>query len=278
MNILTIDVEDWYHSSLDLFKDSTVKHGSRPDESVVKNTLETLSLLDTTGNRATFFVLGTVAQHYPDVVREILRRGHEVATHGYSHRLVYEMTPVEFEDDIKISLDHLHNAGADNIIGYRAPYWSITKRSLWALEILARLNLKYDSSIFPIRRGLYGIPDAIPVQHKIIENLWEFPPMTLRFAGTNLPIAGGGYLRLAPYWLIHLGIKKSAIDAARVFYFHPYELDPSDIRLQHKSTSVTTLIYWCQQIMGRKDNPAKLKRLLSEFKFVSIKEILAPAC
>ena len=187
------------------------------------------------------------------------------------------MTPVEFEDDLKISLDHLRDAGADNIIGYRAPYWSITKRSLWALEILRKLGLKYDSSIFPIRRGLYGIPDAITVQHQIIDNLWEFPPMTLRFLGMNWPIAGGGYLRLVPYWLINLGIQKSPVDSARVFYFHPYELDPGDIHLQHKSTSVGTLLYWCQQIMGRKGNPAKLKRLLAEFKFVSIKEILATA-
>ena len=136
VNVITIDVEDWYHSSLDIFKDSDVKHGSRPDESVVDNTLKTLQLLSETNNKATFFVLGTVAEHYPDIVKEILNQGHEVATHGYSHQLVYNMTPQSFEDDLKISFDHLEKASCSEILGYRAPYWSITKKSLWALEVL----------------------------------------------------------------------------------------------------------------------------------------------
>jgi polysaccharide deacetylase family protein (PEP-CTERM system associated) len=274
MNIITIDVEDWYNSSLDLFKDSPVKHGSRPDESVLKNTRKTLELLRDTGNRGTFFVLGTVAEHFPELVREILSGGHEIATHGYSHRLVYNMTPTEFEDDLKLSLDHLHKAGAADIIGYRAPYWSITRRSLWALNVLARLGFKYDSSIFPIRRGLYGVPDAVTFQHRILGDLWEFPPMTFRFLGTNWPIAGGGYLRLVPYRLIRYAINKSTSQTARVFYFHPYELDPEDVHLRHRSISPATLLYWAQQITGRKRNPQKLKDLLSEFKFVTIRETL----
>ena len=138
---MTIDVEDWYNSSLDIFKDSDVPHGSAPDKSVVGNTLTTLDLLSETNNKATFFVLGTVAQAYPDLVREIASRGHEVATHGYSHQLVYNMTPESFEEDLKISLDHLANAGSANILGYRAPYWSITKKSLWALESLKKLGM-----------------------------------------------------------------------------------------------------------------------------------------
>jgi len=106
-NVMTVDVEDWYHSSLDLFKDSPVQHGAKPDASVVDNTLQTLDLLSKTDNKATFFVLATVAEHYPDIVKEILSRGHEVATHGYSHKLIYKMKPEEFEDDLKISLDYL---------------------------------------------------------------------------------------------------------------------------------------------------------------------------
>jgi polysaccharide deacetylase family protein (PEP-CTERM system associated) len=274
-NVITIDVEDWYHSSLDLFKDSFVRHGSKPDSSVVDNTLSALDLLSKTGNKATFFVLGTVAEHYPDIVKEILNRGHEVATHGYSHKLVYNMKPLEFEDDLKISLEHLSKAGCDQVLGYRAPYWSITKRSLWALDILSKFGFKYDSSVFPIRRRLYGIADAPTVPYKISESLWEFPPATVRFLGVNLPIAGGGYLRLMPYKFVSKSIRKSMSKFVRVFYFHPYELDPKDTRLQHKAKSLRTLLYWAQQILGRGENPDKLRKLLMEFKFVSFKEILS---
>lgn len=274
-NIISIDVEDWYHSSLDLFKDSPVQHGAKPDMSVVGNTLQTLDLLSKTDNKATFFVLGTVAEHYPDIVKEILNRGQEVATHGYCHKLIYNMRPEEFEDDLKISLEHLNRAGCDRILGYRAPYWSITKRSLWALGILRKLGFKYDSSIFPIRRGLYGIPGANPSVHKIAEDFWEFPPATIRMFGINWPIAGGGYLRMVPYRIIASAIRKSSGRQLGVFYFHPYELDPTDVHLKHKVKSVGTVAYWLQQKLGRGSNPDKLKRLLSEFKFTSIKETLS---
>jgi len=274
-NVITVDVEDWYHSSLDLFKDTDVKHGAKPDVSVVDNTLRTLDLLSRTGNKATFFVLGTVAEHYPDIIKEILNGGHEVATHGYSHKLVYNMKPEEFENDLKISLEHLSQAGCGQILGYRAPYWSITKRSLWALEILSKLGFKYDSSIFPIKRGLYGIPSAATYPHKVLENLWEFPPATVSLLGINFPIAGGGYLRMAPYWLIASAIRKSSSQRVRIFYLHPYELDPTDIQMKHKVKSFGSVAYWFQQVVGRGSNPDKLQRLLSEFKFTSIKETLS---
>ena len=274
-NIITIDVEDWYHSSLDLFKDSPVQHGAKPDPSVVDNTLLTLDLLSKTGNKATFFVLGTVAEHYPDIVKEILNKGNEVATHGYSHKLVYNMKPEEFEDDLNISLEYLSKAQCSEILGYRAPYWSITKRSLWALEILSKLGFKYDSSIFPIKRGLYGIPDAPTYPHQISKDFWEFPPATIRMFGINWPIAGGGYLRMVPYWIVASAIRKSSSWRLRVFYFHPYELDPTDVHLKHKVKSAGTAAYWFQQKIGRGSNPDKLKKLLSEFKFTSIKETLS---
>ncbi len=273
-NVISIDVEDWYHSSLDLFKDSDVPHGSKPEPSVVNNTLQTLDLLSETGNKATFFILGTVAEHYPNIVKEILSRKHEVATHGYSHKLVYNMKPEEFKDDLKVSLEHLNNAGCGRILGYRAPYWSITKRSLWALDVLSKLGFKYDSSIFPIKRGLYGIPDAPTVPHKLPQGLWEFPPTTIRFPGINIPIAGGGYLRLTPYWIVASAIRKSSSQHVRVFYFHPYELDPTDIKVKHKVRSAGSFAYWLQQIVGRRSNPDKLKKLLSEFTFTSIRQIL----
>jgi polysaccharide deacetylase family protein (PEP-CTERM system associated) len=274
-NIISIDVEDWYNSSLDLFKDSTVKHGAKPDPSVVDNTLQTLDLLSKTSNKTTFFVLGTVAEHYPDLVKEMINQGHEIATHGYSHKLVYNMSPTEFKDDLNIALEHLANAGSPDVLGYRAPYWSITKKSLWALEILQKLGFKYDSSIFPIRRSLYGIPDANPHVHQIVKGFWEFPPATIRMFGMNWPIAGGGYLRMAPYRIVASAIRKSSGRQIRVFYFHPYELDPTDVRLKHTVKSAGTLAYWLQQVVGRGSNPDKIKRLLSEFNFTSIKETLS---
>jgi polysaccharide deacetylase family protein (PEP-CTERM system associated) len=274
-NIMTIDVEDWYHSSLDLFKDSPVQHGAKPDSSVVDNTLRTLDLLSKTGNKATFFVLGTVAEYYPDIVKEICSRGHEVASHGYAHKLIYQTSPQEFKEDLDIALEHLANAGCSETLGYRAPYWSITKKSLWALEVLQKLGFKYDSSIFPIKRGLYGIPDANPYAHQIEKGFWEFPPATIRMFGINWPIAGGGYLRLVPYRIVASAIQKSSGQQLRVFYFHPYELDPKDTQMKHKVKSVGSIAYWLQQIIGRGSNPEKLQRLLSDFKFTSIKETLS---
>jgi len=185
------------------------------------------------------------------------------------------MSPQEFEDDLKISFEHLNKAGCSEILGYRAPYWSITKSSLWALESLRKLGFQYDSSIFPIKRGLYGIPDAPTYPHKVSGGLWEFPPTTVRFLGINLPIAGGGYLRMVPYRIIASAIRKSSGQQVRTFYFHPYELDPTDVQLKHKVKSVGSAAYWLQQIIGRGSNPAKLKRLLSEFRFTSIKDTLS---
>ena len=273
-SVMTIDVEDWYHSSLDLFKDSSVAHGTKPEASVVDNTYYALDLLSQTGNKATFFVLGTVAQHYPDIIKEILNRGHEVGCHGYSHELIYNITPGEFEDDVKTCLDYLAKAGCFQVLGYRAPYWSITKKSLWALEILQKLGFKYDSSIFPIRRSLYGIPDADPNVHQIVEGFWEFPPSTIRMFGVNWPIAGGGYLRMVPYGVVASAIRKASNQRIMVFYFHPYELDPKDIYLKHRVKSVKSVAYWLQQAVGRRSNPDKIRKLLCEFKFTSIKETL----
>lgn len=272
--MMTIDVEDWYHSSLDLFKDSSVAHGGKPDSSVVDNVLKTLDLLSKTNNTATFFILGTVAQHYPDVVKEIVNQKHEVATHGYHHRLVYDLTADEFRADIELSFEHLSAAGCPAVLGYRAPYWSITKHSLWALDVLREMGFKYDSSIFPIRRGLYGIPDANPHVHECENGLWEFPPATVRMLGMNWPIAGGGYLRMAPYRIVASAIRRSTGREPRVFYFHPYELDPTDVHLKHKVRSAGTLAYWVQQIVGRRSSPEKLERLLSEFNFTSISCVL----
>ena len=273
-HIMSIDVEDWYNSSLDLFDDSDVKHGQRPNESVVENTLLSLDMLDRYRSKGTFFVLGTVAEYYPDLVKEIIYRGHEVASHGYAHKLVYNLSPEKFETDIKISMEHLTKAGCNKIIGYRAPYWSITKKSLWALDILKDLGFKYDSSIFPIHRGLYGISDAKPYPHRLPNGMMEFPPATIRLPGFNFPIAGGGYLRLLPSCLLNSMIERASNSGTKVFYFHPYELDANDVKVEHKVTNLKSLIYVFQQRLGRSGNKDKLAGLILKYKFNSFENIL----
>ena len=273
-NIMSIDVEDWYNSSLDLFGDSNVIHGQKPDESVVSNTLLSLDLLDQHSNKGTFFVLGTVAEHYPDLVTEIIHRGHEVASHGYAHQLVYNLTPEDFATDVKISLDHLSRAGCAKVKGYRAPYWSITKKSLWALDILRDLGFEYDSSIYPIHRSLYGISDANPDPHRLPNGMMEFPPATIRLPGFNFPIAGGGYLRILPSWLLGRLVTRSVNAGSKVFYFHPYELDSSDVKIQHEITSLRSLFYVFQQKLGRKGNYNKVANLIAEYDFTSFENIL----
>ena len=270
--ILTVDVEDWFTSSVDLFSEAAAagQHGRKPDESVLRNTLRCLELFAQNGSKATFFILTTVAEAYPDLIREIGRQGHEVGIHAYRHRLVYNLTPQEFEDDLKRSLEILHGVGVKNICGFRAPYWSITKKSLWALEILQRHGLKYDASIFPIYRELYGIPDAPTAPHEIRPGFWEFPPATARWLGMNLPIAGGGYLRMLPFALLKPMIRRAARNDALVFYLHPYELDPTDAHLPTKLTSLKSRLYYWQQMIGRRGNPAKIEKLLQLAQFQSI--------
>ena len=184
INALTIDVEDWYTSSLALFGESTVHYGGKPKESVVENTRKLLGILREYGYKATFFVLATVAEHYPGLVEEIEDAGHEIATHSYSHRLLYRMRPEEFEEDLVKSITLIEDIIKEKVIGYRAGYFSITKKSLWALDILLRHGIRYDSSIFPIRRRLYGIPDfarfASVVKNKRNDRLWEIPPSTMQ--------------------------------------------------------------------------------------------------
>jgi hypothetical protein len=146
---------------------------------------------------------------------------------------------------------------------------------MWAIEVLQDMGFKYDSSIFPIRRSLYGIANANPCAHEMKDGFWEFPPATIRGPGMNLPIAGGGYLRLAPYWLISSAIRRSSGQRIRTFYFHPYELDPTDIQMKHKVKSLTSVLYWLQQKLGRGFNPDKLKKLLTEFQFTSVRKVLS---
>lgn len=271
--VMTVDVEDWYTSSIDLFAEAAGDHGRPPDESVVPNTLRCLELFAKYGSKATFFILTTVAEAYPDLIREIEHQGHELGVHGYQHRLIYRITPAEFEEDLEKSLDILSAAGARRLFGFRAPYWSITRKSLWALDILQRHGLRYDSSVFPIHRGLYGIADAPTEPWEVRPGFWEFPPATYRLFGVNIPIAGGGYLRMFPYWILSRLVERVKRRQAPVFYLHPYELDPADTESKRELTSLKSKLYMLQQKLGREGNPAKIERLLATTRFDSFANV-----
>ncbi|MCD4726621.1 MAG: polysaccharide deacetylase family protein, partial [Pirellulales bacterium] len=193
-NVFTVDVEDYFQVS------AFEKHVRRDqwdqwESRVVSNTHHILQLLDRHHVRATFFVLGWVAQRHPRLVREIHACGHEIGSHGYWHRLVYQQTPEEFRTDLRRSRDALQETLGRPVTAYRAASFSITRQSLWALEILVEEGFLVDSSVFPIRHDRYGIPGAEPGPHRLetpAGSLWEFPPSVARLAGMNLPVGGGG--------------------------------------------------------------------------------------
>jgi polysaccharide deacetylase family protein (PEP-CTERM system associated) len=188
--------------------------------------------------RATFFVLGWVGRRFPGLVREIVRQGHEVGCHSYWHRLIYRQTPDEFRDDLRLARDVLESAAGRPVTAFRAPSYSITRNSLWALDILKNEGFQYDSSIFPTYHPRYGIPGAKNFPHSLHNEhgkLWEFPPSVIQFWGWNVPVAGGGYFRLYPaqltaYAFSHL----NRLGHPGVFVIHPWEVDPDQPRLVSK--------------------------------------------
>ena len=218
---------------------------------------------------ATFFVLGWVAQHEPDVVRRIAAAGHEIASHGMEHRMLQRLAPDEFRQDLLDSRSMLEDLSGRPVIGYRAPTFSVTHETAWALDVLAETGYRYDSSVFPIHHDRYGVPDAPTDIHRAIGpaggGLLEIPPLTLRFAGTNWPVGGGGYLRLLPVRVLGRALKKAARQGrAGMLYLHPWELDPGQpvlpmprlTRFRHR--------------VGLRRTESKLRRLLRRFRFTSI--------
>jgi polysaccharide deacetylase family protein (PEP-CTERM system associated) len=232
---MSIDVEDYFHVSV---FDGIVPRSSWPDmeSRVVRNTERLLDIFDEFEVRSTFFVLAWVAERHPDLVKKIAERGHEVASHGYAHRLVYDQTRSAFRDDVRRAKSILEDACGRSVTGYRAPSYSITPRSLWALDVLIEEGYQYDSSIFPIRHDVYGIPDA-PRQPFLVTTsagpIVEFPITTFRMVGEqNLPVGGGGYLRILPFWYTKLGYHRArAENLPLIAYIHPWEVDPDQPRI-----------------------------------------------
>jgi polysaccharide deacetylase family protein (PEP-CTERM system associated) len=274
VNAMSVDVEDYFHvaalaNSIDRAKWNDMEYRAEA------NTRLLLDLFDEFQLKSTFFVLGWVARRSPALIREIHDRGHEIASHGMSHKLVYNQTPEEFTAETRESKALLEDIIGARVLGYRASTYSITNRSLWALDILKEAGFVYDSSIFPIRHDLYGIPDA-PQSPALIATpkgarIIEFPMSTAPMFGTKLPVSGGGYFRLLPYWLTRAGLRKLNHELARpfIFYLHPWEVDPAQPRVRTGWKSRL------RHYTNLHRTEARLRRLIGEFKFAPVRKVLA---
>jgi len=272
-NAMSVDVEDYFHVaalSEAISRDDWGSMNARVDQ----NTRRLLDLFDRSRTNATFFVLGWVAERHPALVREIRDRGHEVACHGFSHKLVYQQTPAEFREETRKSKAILEDLTGQPVEGYRAASYSITPQSLWALDVLCEEGFVYDSSIFPVRHDLYGMPGAQRFPHMLRApggaEIAEFPPSTARLFGQNLPAAGGGYFRLYPYPLSRWLIRRvnETEKQPTVFYLHPWEVDPDQPQVD---------VGWRSRFrhynnLGKCE--ARLGRLLEDFRFGTVKSVL----
>ena len=270
---LSVDVEDYYH--VEAFADRIPRETwSQYPRRVADNTRRVLELFSRFNARATFFVLGCVAEQDPALVREIAAAGHELGCHSHWHKRIFKMTRDEFRDDLRRARNAIEDAGGKKVVGYRAPTFSIVKKSLWAVEILAEEGFLYDSSVFPVKHDLYGMPEAPRFLFRWNcrngKPLYEIPPQTVRVAGRNLPAGGGGYLRILPMWYTRWAFGRISRRDERppVVYFHPWEIDPGQPRisagLKSKLRHYTNL--------GRMEG--RIKELLAGTNFVSFRAFL----
>lgn len=297
VNAMTIDVEDYFQVSA--FERVVARERWGEFESrVAANTDHLLRIFADAGVLATFFVLGWVAERDRSIVHRISAAGHEIASHGFAHRLVYDQTPDQFREDIRRAKAVLEEAGGKPVTGYRAPSFSITERSLWALDILIEEGFTYDASIFPIHHDRYGIPtaprhafragrgaaDLIDVGPGFpglsdVEGssgaadgpgLLEIPGSTIRIGGVNFPVGGGGFFRLLPYWWTRAGIRRLNETERRpaIFYLHPWEVDPNQPRLA--ASRLSRFRHYCNLA---KTEP-RLRRLLTDFRFRPIADTI----
>lgn len=271
-NILTVDVEDWFHIC---GIEGLIPEASWPqlESRVTTNTMRILEVLRQGRVKATFFVLGFVAERHPDLIQEIDRAGHEIATHGYAHKRVYEMSPDTFRQDLKKAVSIISAITGCPVKGYRAPEWSIRDDSLWALDILHQEGFEYDSSMAPL--PIIGNPDypTIPYRLTIDQgHLWEVPPLVGTTPLVNVPLGGGWGLRIFPYNLIRSTILKlNNQGRPAVIFLHPREFDLDNPRIRLPLVKKFVLD-------GRIERTGKrLDRLLEDFSFTSVSTLLRKA-
>ncbi len=268
INALTIDVEEYFCYAYPGEEFSCDRWGEL-ESRAVPHTLETLRILELHDIRATFFVLGWVAEREPFLIREIIDRGHEVGSHGYAHKLVFEQSPQEFRDDVQRSIDLIGDITGEMPVGYRAPSFSINDQCLWALDIVADLGFRYDASIFPIRLRHYGANGIAKSPQRLQNGVWEFPATTIQFGGIELPFGGGGYFRLYPFavtrWATH---RLNAEGRPALVYLHPWELDPNP---PHRPNSRLRRF---QHTVNLSKTRSRLLHLCAEFEFAPIGKVL----
>jgi polysaccharide deacetylase family protein (PEP-CTERM system associated) len=261
-NALTVDLEDWYHAPISISQ--KVEGWPQYEDRVVESTGRVLEILAGAGVRATFFVLGYVADRFPDLIRRVANEGHEIGLHGYHHRRVSALTPKQFRAELQRGREAVEKAGGQAIVGHRAPMFSINGSSLWALEVLRDEGFCYDSSVFPTRNMLYGYPDAPRGPYRPFDghDFVEFPLSTVRIMGVNWPIAGGFYLRFLPYRAFKWGLEKLNREGMPAnIYLHPWELDPDHPRPHLTRREQFTHYYHLDQ------TATKLTALLADFRF-----------
>lgn len=272
VNVMTIDVEDYFHVSV---FDGVVPRSQwdRLESRVCRNTERLLDLFDEQSVRATFFILGWVAERHPSLIARIAAGGHELACHSHEHRLVYDLTREQFRTDVRRAKAAIEDASGRRVAGYRAPSYSITPRSLWALDVLIEEGFTYDASIFPIHHDRYGIP--LSPRHPYVVRreagtIIEVPASTIRLGPLNLPVAGGGYFRMLPYEWARTGIAhlNRIEQRSAIFYLHPWEIDPDQPRL------ATSKLGTLRHYRNLDKTEERLRALLGDFEFSTVMHML----
>ena len=270
LHAISVDVEDWYQSTID--------PGAELSDRFTRSTDRVLEAFAAADVKATFFVLGLAAEKAPQVVSLIADAGHEIQSHGYGHVEVFKLSEEQFRQDLIRAKKMLEDRTGREIIGFRAPGFSIDERTPWATDVLAETGHRYDSSVFPIKMSRYGM-DGYPPQPRIVTSergnrLVEAPVACFDWLGKRRPVGGGGYFRLWPYWVIRKAWRQfERLGRPGIVYMHPYEYDPSEMKSYRGVVSLKQRIH---QGLGRKGFARKIDRLLRQFEFGPIRDVLAP--
>jgi polysaccharide deacetylase family protein (PEP-CTERM system associated) len=265
--VLSFDVEE--HDRIEAAAHLTIDAGSKAHyrQRVHDSTAWLLDLLGESGIHATFFIVGQIARHHPGLVRRIATGGHEIGSHSWDHRRIHHFNPASFREDVRRSKQALEDVSGQPVLGYRAPTFSITRETAWALDVLAELEMVYDSSIYPVRHDRYGVPLAPRSPFLALGQrraILEIPPATLRLLGVTLPMGGGGYFRLFPLWFTRWAVgqmRRHCAPPVAMLYFHPWEFDPGQPRLPLRFVSRL------RTYVGMRRSRERLTALLQQYRF-----------
>jgi polysaccharide deacetylase family protein (PEP-CTERM system associated) len=278
INALTIDVEDYWA----IFNRDWLGIDSEPSDAVVRNTEWFLQTLAEYNTKATFFILGEVAQKFPSLVKKIAQAGHEIAAHGFSHKQIFKLTEQQFRAEVSDCKKLLEDITSQAVLGHRAPAFSIMPDTRWALETLAEVGFRYDSSVFPISSRRYGWPgfsrDICRVNVCGGQSIIEVPMSTVKIFGETIPAAGGGYIRHFPYAFTRWAITRIQKQRPAIVYMHPYEIDtePKTFHFNNLNPAdkLKALKFHIAQLQNRKTVRKKLVKLLADFDFTKLAEII----